>query len=339
MNMKTANNRPREAAPHLAVIGEGGRRKTLFGLNVILLMCICLMAGTPAFAIRLIPVKHLFDVAQNFDAPSEVSVAKDGRIYVVDGVNHQVKVFDDQGAYAFAFGGRGDADGRFNSPLGIHIDRSGKVYVADSGNHRVQIFDPDGSFIDKIAISSDASHLADPTDVVVDSDAARCFVVDNDNHRIRVFDLATKNPIGNFGRPGAEKREFRYPFLIDIGKENDLYIVDVINTRVQVLNPEGLFVNFIGEWGVEKGEFFRPKGIAVDRHERVFVSDSYLGVVQVFESTGELYAVVGEGLPATVKKFRTPVGLFVDGRDRLYVTEMLANKVSVYQMEGVVGQN
>jgi len=36
-----------------------------------------------------------------------------------------------------------------------------------------------------------------------------------------------------------------------------------------------------------------------------------------------------------VKKFRTPMGLFVDHNNRLYVVETLANKVGVYQLEGV----
>jgi hypothetical protein len=36
-----------------------------------------------------------------------------------------------------------------------------------------------------------------------------------------------------------------------------------------------------------------------------------------------------------VQKFRTPMGLFVDHNNRLYVVETLANKVSVYQLEGL----
>jgi hypothetical protein len=65
------------------------------------------------------------------------------------------------------------------------------------------------------------------------------------------------------------------------------------------------------------------------------VSDSYIGVIQVFDSTGEFYAALGDPATGKVKKFRTPMGLFVDQQNRLYVVETLANKVSVYQLDGV----
>ena len=297
------------------------------------------LSGSPAFGIRLTMVKHLFDITQNFKAPSDVSVAKNGQIYVVDGVNSKIKVFSRDGKHVFAFGSRGAANGQFDSPLGIDIDRSGRVYIADSGNHRVQIFNPDGTFIAKIVIPPEANKLADPTDIAVDDGRNRCYVVDNDNHHILVYDLATLKQIGTYGSPGDGKRAFRYPFFIALGKEKELCIVDVINTRVQVLNPEGLFVTFIGGWGVEKGEFFRPKGVAVDKNGMVYVSDSYMGVIQVFDPIGEFHAALGGPEASMLKKFKTPVGLFIDETNRIYVVAMVANKVSVYQIEDTAGEN
>jgi hypothetical protein len=59
-----------------------------------------------------------------------------------------------------------------------------------------------------------------------------------------------------------------------------------------------------------------------------------MGVIQVFNPTGEFYAAVTEPFNRSVKKFRTPVGLFIDHNHRLYVVEMLANRVSVYRIRG-----
>ena len=109
----------------------------------------------------------------------------------------------------------------------------------------------------------------------------------------------------------------------------------MINTRVQVLNPEGAFVSFIGGWGVEKGQFFRPKGVAVDKDGRVFVSDSYLGVIQVFDAYGDFLAAVGDPVTGAVKKFKTPCGICTDNQNRLYVVEMFANKVSVFSIKKI----
>jgi len=292
-----------------------------------------LTAAAPAQAIRLTYVKHLFDITHGFSEPSDVSVSKDGRIHVVDGVNNKIKIFSLAGKFVSAFGDQGQADGQFKYPLGIDIDDANRIYIADSGNRRVQIFEPGGKFIAKIDIPPKGGRPADPTDVAVDTTRNRCYVVDNDNHHLLVYDLAGLKRVNTYGAVGTGKAEFRYPFLMALGKDRNLYIVDVINTRVQVLNPDGAHITDIGGWGVERGEFFRPKGVALDSRNRVYVSDSHMGVIQVFESTGEFYAALGDPAYRRVKKFKTPVGIYIDSRNRLYVVEMFAQKVSVYQIE------
>jgi DNA-binding beta-propeller fold protein YncE len=299
-----------------------------------LLSTILMTFVTPALAIKLINVRPVFDLADKLNMPSDVAVSRDGQIYVVDGVNHKIRVFDQQGKLISSFGSKGSADGEFSSPLGIDIDSSGRLYIADSGNHRVQIFGPNQDFIAKIMLPSKNDHPADPTDVVVDESRNRCYIVDNDNHYVLAYDLSTLELIRSYGASGTDKLAFRYPFFIALDKEKRLYIVDVINTRVQVLSHDGQLVAIIGGWGVEKGEFFRPKGVAVDRKGRVYVSDSYLGVIQVFDSSGEFQAALGDPQTGKVKKFRGPTGLFVDHHDKLYVVEMSANQVSVYRTVG-----
>ncbi len=305
--------------------------------SFILLPSVLLVFFTvPVFAIRLINLKLIFEISHQFNKPSDVSVSKKGLIYVVDGVNNKIKIFSRNGKFVSSFGRKGTGTGEFRSPLGIDVDSSGKVYIADSGNHRVQILSAGGSYIAEIKIPPKNGHPADPTDIVVDESNNRCYIVDNDNHHILAYDLSTLKWVNTYGRHGSGEGGFRFPFLMALGKEHNLYIVDVINTRVQVLNSEGSFISSIGGWGVEKGEFFRPKGVAIDTHNRVYVGDSYMGVIQVFESSGDFYAVLGEVVSGEVKKFRTPAGLFIDNENRLYVVETLADKVSVYQLEGVI---
>jgi DNA-binding beta-propeller fold protein YncE len=284
-------------------------------------------------AVKIVGIKFLFNITGDFKEPSDVAVSKDGKIYVVDGVNGKIKVFTSNGNAYASFGETGERDGQFKFPLGIDVDDSGKIYVADSGNHRVEIFDRDAGFISGIDVPGRGIKPADPTDVAVDETRNRLYVVDNDNHRYLAYDLSTLKLINTVGEPGEQELMFRYPFLIALNKEGYLNIVDVINTRIQVISPDGLFVTYVGGWGVEAGEFFRPKGVAVDRNDRIYVSDSYMGVIQVFDSWGELYGVLGNADTNTIMKFKTPVGLYIDDRDRLYVVEMLANRVSVYGIE------
>lgn len=307
-------------------------RVTLAGVFCSIMFISSVIVSGSAYGIRLTHVKHLFDITHDFSQPSDVAVSKDGLIYVVDGVNNAIKVFNQSGRFVFSFGSKGPLNGQFKFPLGIDISSSGKVYVADSGNHRIQIFGPTGIYLNQIKLHSKLKS-ADPTDVAVNESLNRLYIADNDNHYILVYDLSNMQLLQTLGGPGIEEREFRYPFQLAFDNHKYIYVTDVVNTRVQVFNSEGLFVTLIGGWGVEKGQFFRPKGVAVDNNNRVYVSDSYMGVIQVFKNNGEFHSAIGAPEKNSVKKFVTPSGLFIDN-DILYVVEMFADKISVYKLLG-----
>ncbi len=268
-----------------------------------------------------------------FNMPSDAAVGPEGDLYVLDGVHHRVVVFDTEGALKFQFGSQGSGTGQFLFPLGISAGPDGKVYVADSGNHRVQIFAPDGKPLEAIPLPDKESEAApDPTDVAVDATRQKLYIADNDNHHIEVYNLNSSTFETVWGRPGQGRRQFRYPFLIDLSADGYLLVVESINTRVQVLNPDGKFVRFIGAWGVNPGQLFRPKGVAVDG-DRVFVTDSYLGSVQVFDLSGTFLGPLTDA-SGTPMKFITPTGIAIDARrHRLYVVELKANQVCRVDLE------
>ena len=282
----------------------------------------------------LFPAKHLFTITSDFQNPSDVVTGSNGNIFVLDGVKNKVKVFNQSGNPLFSFGETGTGKGQFNFPLGMGIDTSDRIYVADSGNHRVQVFSSEGQYLSQFSTETGQKQIkpSDPTDVVVDSAASKCFVVDNDNHWIFAYDLKMGKSLGVYGTMGMEKNEFRFPFLLDMDQEGNLYVVEAINTRLQVLNTEGGYITTIGGWGVEMGEFYRPKGVALDTKNRVFVSDSYLGVVQVFDRDGTFLSILGDE-KGSITRFETPTGMFIDKQMRLYIVEMIANRVRVLQLK------
>jgi DNA-binding beta-propeller fold protein YncE len=106
-----------------------------------------------------------------------VEVGKNGKVYVLDGVNNKVKVFNSKGSSLFSFGGAGQGNGKFTFPLGIYLDEEDRVYVADSGNHRVQVFSPDGTYLYQFTTETGKKGFkpSDPTDVVVNSTIKRCY--------------------------------------------------------------------------------------------------------------------------------------------------------------------
>ena len=63
----------------------------------------------------------------------------DNDIIVSDFHNHQVKVYDAEGNFKFAFGSNGEGNGQFNAPTGVAVDCKGNILVADWGNSRIQV--------------------------------------------------------------------------------------------------------------------------------------------------------------------------------------------------------
>lgn len=271
--------------------------------------------------------------AEPFTMPSDAAVGQDGSLYVLDGVHHRVVVYDSDGQFRFQFGSRGSDPGQLLWPLGIATAPDGKVYIADSGNHRFQVFDADGKPLSAVPLPVQTSGApADPTDLVVDAARSRLYVVDNDNHRLAVYGLSDNSFEQYWGGPGQGRRQFRFPFLIDVSSQGYVLVVEPINTRVQVLNPDGKFVGFIGAWGIKPGQLFRPKGVAVFE-DRVFVTDSYLGRVQIFDMRGNFLGVLADSNGSPVQ-LTTPTGITVDPkRKRLYVVELKADRVCRLDLE------
>jgi len=292
-----------------------------------------LPAADSALAYKVTSLKHLYDIEHGFLQPSDIVIGKNSRIYVLDGVNSQVKVFDEKGAFLFSFGSKGNEKGQFESPLGLAIDSTDRVFVADTGNRRVQVFSPDGKVQSAFPIQAAKSsqHQSDPVDLALDEKRNRIYVVDNENHKVLLYSLDKLTFLDSWGKEGEGRQDFRYPFFIAVGKDTTVFVVDVINTRVQAWDPRGKALSTIGEWGVDLGQLFRPKGVCVDKDNRVFVSDSYLGAIQVFNRYGNFLSVLGDE-SGKVIKFKTPVGMAIDDRQRLYVVDMIANRVGVYQI-------
>lgn len=74
----------------------------------------------------------------------------------------------------------------------------------------------------------------------------------------------------------------------------------------------------------------KPYGVAV-YHGRVYVGDTGLHTVAVFDIPGQRFFRIGDG---DLGKLVTPMGLDVDGKGNLYVVDSAAKLVQVYDKDG-----
>lgn len=87
----------------------------------------------------------------NFGNIECLTIDDEQNIWIVDGVNHRIKKYDQNGDLLLKFGKQGKAEGDFDAPFGICFFRN-KIYVSDTRNNRVEIFDKSGKFLKVFAV-------------------------------------------------------------------------------------------------------------------------------------------------------------------------------------------
>jgi DNA-binding beta-propeller fold protein YncE len=262
--------------------------------------------------------------------PTDVAVDALGYLYVADGVNDRIVRFTPGGEFDATL--TGPTDSPLSSPVGVCIDRDGALWIADTGNHRLLVRSPDGRDYKSIAIpSAPGNKVADPTGVVVRSDGTRTYVADCDNQRILILNNATGawTPLGEFG---ISLGQFRWPFFLCMASEDHLVVSESVGARLQLISSDNRWAGQIGHFGVAMGDLYRPKGVVADATGRIFVSDSTIGVIQVFADAGKLLGVLTDDAGQPLR-FDHPMGLRFDSAGALYVVELGANRVDIVTLK------
>jgi DNA-binding beta-propeller fold protein YncE len=171
-----------------------------------------------------------------FNRPTDVAFDGAGNIYVADGVgNQRVAKFDKNGVFVKSWGSKGAEPGQFGtSARAIAVDAQGNVYVADSGNKRIQVFDGNGTFKTQI------TGIGSPQALCITPGPNQVLYASNSNppNDIDVAGEIYKlkldgTVIGKFGKAGRTAKEFNFVNAIDCRSENNLYIGEIGNLRVQ----------------------------------------------------------------------------------------------------------
>lgn len=168
--------------------------------------------------------------------PAYIAIDGDtGRIFVSDGVEHNIAIFDKEGTLIKKFGERGNQPGQFFAPQGLAIGPDHRLYVADMLNARVQYFDLEGNYLDTFGIRGDQiGQFENPKDLAFDSEG-NLHVVDG-----RRSELLTFTGEGELllvtGEGAASTSEFGFtaPRAIFIDKNDRIYISESVGRRFSV---------------------------------------------------------------------------------------------------------
>ncbi|MDH3254409.1 MAG: 6-bladed beta-propeller [Acidobacteriota bacterium] len=256
--------------------------------------------------------------------PWGVAFDPQGRLLVTDQENRALIRFDRTGARMDVFGTRTTI--RLHEPMGLTVSGDGTIFVADGLEQKVLAFDSDGELV---AWYGQDGELVSPTDVAVSPDGTKLYVADARAHRVAIFDRTSRKLLTTFGSQGNREGEFAFPTSLGFGPDGDLFVLDQLNARIQVLSPDGEYVDEFGGRGVGFGNFVRPKDIAVDEAGLIYVTDFSFNNFQLFDADFSLLTFIGTG-GREPGQFEGASGIDVKG-DRIAVVDQLGRRVEIFR--------
>jgi DNA-binding beta-propeller fold protein YncE len=197
-----------------------------------------------------------------FRQPTDVAFGPDGSIFMSDGyINSRVAKADKNGNWLKSWGDRGNKPGELNTPHSIVADADGNIYVADRGNRRIQVFDGEGKLLRIMTIDVAFDDSARPAignkpnlqsyqKVLTQAPGAPwALCITPPPHQVlyasdaypgRVYKLSLDGKVlGWLGGAGKQMKQFGWIHEIACPSENELYVAELLNWRVQklILHP------------------------------------------------------------------------------------------------------
>ncbi|MFC1541922.1 peptidyl-alpha-hydroxyglycine alpha-amidating lyase family protein [Candidatus Latescibacterota bacterium] len=181
------------------------------------------------------------------------------RVWLLNRATPVVQMYDYDGTFLTSWGNQGPevasitnepVDLTFSMPNPqvhqIKVDFEGNVWIAAWRLGVIYKCSPEGKVLLVLGtyneIGDDETHFGEPNDMAI-TPTGEVFVADGErNFRIVHFD-AEGNFIKAWGRQGTGPGEFEVPHAIDIDSNGLIYVADRGNSRVQVFDQNGTFLN------------------------------------------------------------------------------------------------
>lgn len=267
--------------------------------------------------------KHQPTVLQR---PQSGAVDDAGRMYVTDVSRAAVYVFDGPAGKLHVWEMAGPNQ-RFVAPIGVVPGPAGEMWVTDAELKQVVRLDAEGRPLGSFGQGT----LQRPTGIARDPQRGLIYVADTAADDIKVF-REDGTQVKTLGRPGEALGEFNG--LTHLAYANDeLYVADTLNARVQIFSLTRDKVRAFGQRGLYVGDMPRPKGVAVSDDGLVYVVETFYDYLLVFDTHGEFLLPIG-GSGNGLGQFYLPAGVWTDRAGRVYVADTFNGRVVVFQFLG-----
>lgn len=213
----------------------------------------------------------------------------DGALWAAMWKKHKIVKYSPSGEVLLEFGKKGTGPGEFNQPHDVSVDpRNGDLYVMDTMNKRVQVFDKAGTYKREFA-----GDFIQPFGIAVHPKGEFLVVANTANREIMKWTLDGKL-LERWKRKGSGEGEFRWPRNVSVDAQGNIFVADTDNERLQKLDANGNFQQFIIGPNGREGSF-HPRAVEVAPDgSRLLAAAAYAQRIDRFDGTGKLLGSFGE---------------------------------------------
>ncbi len=257
-----------------------------------------------------------------FQKPRAMTIDAQDQLYIIDKTG-RLQVFDVDGKFLRLWRTPAIETGK---PTGLGIDRQCNIMVADTHYFRVLFYTPTGELLESKTIGGtngpDIGQFAFVTDVVQDSQGNYFISEYGEFDRIQKYN-SNGQFICRFGETGDQPLQFSRPQCLMVDKEDNLWIADACNHRIQVIRcerdrPE--LIQIIGGPGENMGQFRYPYNLWLDGDNWLYVSEFGNHRIQKLTRSGE--PVLSWGIPGRNHgELQQPWAIVKDSKGRLHVLD------------------
>jgi len=210
----------------------------------------------------------------------------------------------------------------FKNPMSVIVDHKGNYVV--TSEHKVLVFSETWQLLMTI---EQGEMLLRPQQIAVNSHNDY-IVVGYTTQKIHIFDGSDGTHKLSFGGYGRSNGEFQNPCGVVCDKEDNIFVADSENNRVQVFDKDGGYLYGFGCYGSDRGQFNLPTQIRMDKYENLYIADYFNNRIQVMDKSGRFIRMIGSDDQLT-----NPGTVCVDEWDNTYVTDD-KHLISVFNRAG-----
>ena len=205
-------------------------------------------------------------------------------------------------------------------PYGIAFNSRGEMIISEWSGHQISIFDIRGKKVRTFGSHGDSpEQMIYPRGIAID-DADNIHV--SSNHKLQKFTSS-----GELIKCVGKEAEFDVPRGLTL-YDNQVYVCDRYNHRIQVFDLDLNFIQSIGSYG--KGEFSDPFDVKFDSAGNMYVTEYINKRVQVMDINGCFIRIFGQEGKG---KLSAPSALHIID-NFVYVSDFSGHCIVVYETSG-----